>query len=131
MSRRILIIICSCFILGACVRTPVVKEGGYAYINSNYPIVVYHDGKAIRSLDLETGSNTLIIVYNSYQHDYYCTFTWPAVENTVYEVTDQDNRYPLTLYRWVKVNSLWASRLDYQDPTDCTRKPRRTNSDDN
>ena len=132
MNRRILIIICSCFILGACIQTPVVKEGGYAFISSNYPIVSVNGAEVepVYSLDIETGSNTLIIVYNTYQHDYYCTFTWSAVENTVYEVTDQDNRYPLTLYRWVKTNSLWASRLDPVDPLECVREPRRENSAD-
>ena len=49
-----------------------------------------------------------MIVYNTYRHDYYCSFRWTAVADAVYEVTDQENRYPLTLYRWVKTNSLWA-----------------------
>ena len=81
-------------------------------------------------LDIESGDNKLVIVYNTYQHDYYCTFSWTAVENTAYEVTDQENQYPLTLYRWVRTNSLWASRLDPLDPLECIREPRRGKIDD-
>ena len=112
-------------LLSACIKQPVIKGDGYALIRSNYPIVSVN-GKEVDQtyrLDIESGENTLVIVYNTYRHDYYCTFRLKAVEGTVYEVTDQDNQYPLTLFRWVSTNSLWASRLDPTDPLDCSRKP--------
>ncbi|MFV2004795.1 MAG: hypothetical protein ACC650_06275 [Gammaproteobacteria bacterium] len=75
-------------------------------------------------LDLETGENSLLIVYNTYQYDYFCTFSWLVTAGTAYEVTDQENLYPLTLYRWYKRNGLWAVRLDPVDPLECAQKPR-------
>jgi hypothetical protein len=76
-------------------------------------------------LDIKAGENTLVIVYNTYQSDYFCTFNWIAEADTVYEVTDQENAYPLTLYRWERANSLWASRLDPVDPAKCDVVQRR------
>ncbi len=73
-------------------------------------------------LDIEAGEINLVIVYRSYQYDYNCTFTWTAVAGTAYEVTDQEKSYPLTLYRWVRKNSLWAIRMDPVDPLQCTRE---------
>ena len=127
MNRPLLLILGACLFLGACVQSPVIKEGGYAFFRSNYPVVNVN-GVAIEPayrLDIPAGENTLVIVYHTYRHDYNCTFTWTAVTGTAYEVTDQDNRYPLTLYRWVKTNSLWASRLDPIDPVECIRQARR------
>ena len=133
MSLRNILFICTCLFLSACVQAPVFKEEGYAFIRSNYPIVSVN-GEEVEPayrLDIEAGENTMVIVYNTYQNNYYCTFSWTALAGTVYEVTDQDNRYPLTLYRWVRTNSLWASRLDPVDPSDCMREPRRRNNVDN
>ena len=100
------------------------KGGNYAIIKSNYPIVSLNGVEQDPSyaLDIEAGETTLVIVYHTYQYNYSCTFSWTAVAGTAYEVTDQDNRYPLTLYRWVRKNSLWASRLDPLDPLQCTRE---------
>jgi hypothetical protein len=133
MNLRIILTICSGLFLTACIQTPVIKEDGYAFIRSSYPIVSVNgvEIEAVYSADIEAGENTLLTVYNTYQHDYYCTFSWTAMANTVYEVVDQGNQYPLTLYRWVKTNSLWASRLDPLDPLECVQKPRRGNNDDN
>lgn len=116
-----MLLICTSIISAACVQTVKLKGEGYVLIRSNYPIL-YFNGEQIEPayrLDIEAGENTVVIVYNTYQHDYYCTFSWTAVANAVYEVTDQENQYPLTLYRWVRTNSLWASRLDPVDPLDC------------
>ena len=113
--------------VSACVKAPVFKQGNYAFIRSNYPIVNVNGVKVEPAyrLDIEAGENILVIVYNTYQHDYFCTFSWTALANTAYEVVDKENRYPLTLYRWVRTNSLWASRLDPADPLECAQKPRR------
>ena len=126
MSMRNTLLTCYCLILGACVRAPEFKADNYAYIRSNYPIVSVNDERLepVYRLDIEAGTNTVVIVYNTYRYDYYCTFSWTSAASTAYEVTDQENRYPLTLYRWVKTNSLWASRLDPTDPIDCISKAR-------
>jgi hypothetical protein len=110
--------------LSACVQTPVFKAEGYAHIRSNYPIVSLNGAEIepAHDMDLEAGENTLVIVYNSYQYDYFCTFTWTTVSGTAYEVTDQEKSHPLTLYRWFRKNSLWAIRLDPLDPLQCTQK---------
>ena len=64
------------------------------------------------------------IVYNTYSYDYFCSFTWTAEPRLIYEVTDQENSEPLTLYQWKRKNRFWAMRLDPVDPTNCERKPR-------
>jgi len=40
-----------------------------------------------------------------------------------YEITDQENQYPLTLYQWHKENILWSIRLDPANPLVCSKKP--------
>ncbi len=127
MNKVLSVIIVTCLLIGACVQGPVFKGDDYAFFRSNYPIVSINGVATELSyrLDIPAGDNTLVIVYNTYPHDYYCTFTWTAEAETVYEVTDQYNRYPLTLYRWARTNSLWASRLDPVDPVECTRQARR------
>jgi len=132
MKLRILMFICSSILLYACVQSPGFKGDGYAFIRSNYPIVKANgeEVEPLYKLDIESGKNTLVIVYNTYRHDYYCRFGWTAEADTVYEVTDQENSYPLTLHRWVRTNSLWASRLDPMEPLECIKKPRRGNTAD-
>ena len=112
--------------LGSCVQQAVFKAEDYALIKSNYPIVAINGIEIEKSyqLDLEAGENSLVIIYNSYQHDYFCTFSWLAIAGTAYEVTDQENRFPLTLYRWHRKNDLWAIRLDPVDPLECVHKQR-------
>lgn len=109
--------------LNSCVQPPVFKTEDYALITSNYPIVSINGDKLEKTyrLDIKAGNNTLKIVYNTYQYDYLCTFTWIATSGTAYEVTDQENKYPLTLYRWHKKNDLWAIRLNPVDPLECTK----------
>jgi len=122
MNLRIILFICSSLLLGSCVQAPTFKGENYALITSNYPIVSVNgvETEDTYKLDIDTGENTLVIVYHTYQKDYHCTFTWDAVAGTVYEVTDQENKFPLTLYRWVRTNSLWANRLDPADPLECS-----------
>jgi len=122
MKFRIILFIYSGLFLGGCVQVPAFKGDDYAFITSNYPIVKVNGAEIEKTydLDLEAGNNSLVIVYNTYRYDYFCTFTWDAVAGTAYEVTDQENQYPLTLYRWVRTNSLWANRRDSVDPLECT-----------
>lgn len=126
MKAQITFFVCGCLLLNACVQVPVFKQDGYALINSNYPIVNLNgvEIEPAYQLDIEAGETTLVIVYNTYQYDYACTFSWTAAAGTAYEVTDQENSYPLTLFRWVRKNDLWAIRLDPLDPLQCIRKPR-------
>ena len=122
MKRIIYLSICAVLFLSACVQAPVFKDEGYAHIKSNYPIVNLNgvEIEPAYTLDIKAEKNTLVIVYHTYQHYYYCTFTWTAVANTAYEVTDQENKYPLTLFRWVRSNGLWAARLDPMNPVECS-----------
>ena len=127
MSRPVILIVGICLFLCACVQAPVFRGEDYAFFRSNYPVISIN-GEAIEPsyrLDIPAGETTLIIIYHTYRFDYHCTFTWTAVAETAYEVTDQDNRYPLTLYRWARTNSLWASRLDSIDPLECIPKQRQ------
>jgi len=125
-AKRKIFFTVSCMLLGSCVQSPVFKAEDYALFKSNYPVVAINDSKIEKTyqLDLEAGENSLVIIYNTYQYDYLCTFRWLTKAGTVYEVTDQENQYPLTLYRWHKKNSLWAIRLDPVNPMECTQKPR-------
>lgn len=122
MNLIIILFIFSSLFLSSCVQTPAFKGDEYAVITSNYPVVKVNDVEIedTYTLDIEAGENTLVIVYNAYRYDYFCTFSWAAIAGTVYEVTDQENQYPLTLYRWVRTNGLWANRLDPVDPLTCT-----------
>ena len=119
-----------CMLLSGCVQTPPVKQGDYALLISNYPIIKIN-GEVIKDetddsykQDIKAGENTAVIVYNTYSYDYFCSFTWTAEPRLIYEVTDQENIEPLTLYQWKRKNRLWAQRLDPIDPTHCERKPR-------
>ena len=122
MIIRLLILV-SCFFVHGCVQAPVFKEGDFAQVRSNYPIVNVNGAEVppAYALDIEAGENTLVIIYNTYQYDYHCTFSWQAVAQTAYEVTDQENRQPLTLYRWLRKNGMWAIRMDPVDPIQCIR----------
>ena len=125
-AKRLVFFTGLCMVLASCVQPAVFKTENHALIKSNYPIVSVNgnDIKKAYQLDLEAGKNTLIIVYNSYQYDYFCRFSWLAKAGSAYEVTDQENQYPLTLYRWHRKNGLWAIRLDPADPLECIEKPK-------
>ena len=114
-------------LLSGCVQVPAFKAGDYALINSSYPIVSINGSEIEKTykLDIEAGKNSLVIVYDTYQYDYFCTFSWLAIAGTAYEVTDQENQYPLTLYGWHRKNRLWAIRLDPVDPLECRQKPKK------
>ena len=123
-AKRIVMYTFTSIVLSSCVHQPAFKAEGYALIKSDYPIVSLN-GINIENtyeLDLDAGENSLVIVYNTYQHDYFCTFNWLAEAGTAYEVTDQENQSPLTLYRWRRKNRLWAIRLDPVDPLECITK---------
>ena len=131
MNMRITFFIFCSLLLASCVQAPTFKGEGYALITSNYPIVSVN-GVAVEDtykLDIDTGENTLVIIYRTYTKDYHCSFTWTATAGTAYEVTDQENSYPLTLYRWVRKNRLWALRLDPVDPSECPAAGHKGNSE--
>ena len=123
MKMRNCVITCATFVLTACVQAPVFKSEDHALLRSSYPVVSLNGAKIQPSykLDIPSGDTKAVIVFRAYRYDYYCTFEWTATPRTAYEVTDQEDKYPLTLYRWVRSNALWASRLDPIDPMDCTR----------
>ena len=127
MTRRFISFLYTTALLSACVQQPVFEGEKQALIRSSYPIVSINGEQTepLYRTTIEAGDTTLVIVYYTYHNDYYCTFSWNASANTVYEVTNQENRYPLTMFRWVRTNSLWASRLDPLDPLECRRESRR------
>ena len=119
-----------CLVLSSCVQTPPVKPCDHALLISNYPILringedIHAESGDSYKQDLNAGENTVVIVYNTYSYDYFCSFTWTAEPRLIYEVTDQENIEPLTLYQWKRKNRLWAQRLNPVDPTHCERKLR-------
>ena len=127
MKPGIRLAVLTVVLLTACVQKPAFEGENQALVRSSYPIVSVNGEQTepVYRLSIDAGDVTAVIVYNTYRHDYYCTFSWIAAASTVYEVTDQENRYPLTLFRWVRTNSLWASRLDPTDPVECIKQPKR------
>ena len=125
-AKRLIFFTIIFMLLSGCVQQPAFKTEDYALFTSDYPIVRINgiDIETTYNLDLEAGENSLVIVYSTYQHDYFCTFSWVAIAGTAYEVTDHENLYPLTLYRWHRRNGLWAVRLDPMDPLECDQKPK-------
>jgi len=121
---RTCVIAFAALLLNACVQAPVFKSEEHALLKSSYPVVKLN-GVTIQpsyKLDISAGDTTAVVVFRSYRYDYHCIFTWNAKPGTAYEVTDQEDKYPLTLYRWVRSNALWAARLDPVDPVDCAQK---------
>lgn len=114
-------LILTSLVLSACVQAPVFKGDDYAYIASNYPIVSVNGVQVdpVYKLDFKAGMNTLVIVYHTYRYDYLCTFQWHADSGVAYEVTNQNHKYPLTLYRWKPNNKYWVSRHDPVAPLQC------------
>jgi len=124
MKRQLFILFCAGLVTSSCVQAPVFKGEEYAYITSNYPMVRVNNSEIEPrySYDLPAGEVTLVVVYRTYLQDYVCTFSWTARAGTAYEVTDQEHKYPLTLYRWEPTNSYWASRQDPVEPVECISK---------
>lgn len=124
--RTFLGILAAATTMTACVQTPVIEDEHQALLKSNYPIVSVNGAPIPPSYELNVaaGEISALIVYRTYRYDYHCTFTWTAAAGAVYEVTDHENKFPLTLYRWQKRNSLWAVRHDPVDPAHCEREAR-------
>ena len=131
MNTRFFLTCLAVVLLSACVKTPVFKGENYAHIESSHAIVSINGNKVAPtySLDLPAGDNTLVALYPTYRFQYYCQFAWKAEPHTAYEITDQENKYPLTLYRWKRANDLWAKRLDPVDPVKCSKESEVDKSD--
>jgi len=122
MNMRFFLPCLAVVLVSACVKAPVYKGENYARVESSHAIVSVN-GKEIDpaySLELPAGDISLVALYPTYRYKYSCQFTWKAAPRTAYEITDQENKYPLTLYRWKRTNGLWAERLDPVDPVICT-----------
>lgn len=124
MSKRLVLIATLCLFASSCIQSPEFKTAEHALINSNYPIVSINGNEIEKTyhLDLKAGENSIVVVYDTYQYDYFCTFRWDAQAGIAYEVTDQENQQPLTLYRWYERNGLWAIRLDPVEPQECVKE---------
>lgn len=120
LSKRCLLPIVAGLLLAACVEVPVITQH-HALLTSNYPVVEVNGEPIADSYrtELPAGEVTVVAVYRAYRRDYHCRFSWDAVADTRYEITDYDHRFPLTLYRWQKKNRLWARRLEPAEPLDC------------
>ena len=123
-ARQIIFSVLLCMALVSCVHQPVFETEQHALVKASHPIVEV-DGNMIEKnyqLDLEEGKHSIVVIYNTYQYEYFCAFSWFAKAGTVYEITDQENLYPLTLYRWHRENDYWSKRLDVINPYRCTKK---------
>lgn len=111
-------------VLTACVKAPVYKGDNYAYVKSSHAIININDEQIepVYAVNIKSGNNTLVVLYRTYRHDYYCEFQWTSKPQTSYEITNQENKLPLTLYRWKRQNGLWASRLNPVDPVKCSKE---------
>ena len=124
MNARFILGCFAALYLSACVKAPVYKGENHAFLKSSHAIIKVNGEqvKPLYTLDLEAGENTLVVLYRTYKENYYCEFVWTATPGTAYEITDHEKQYPLTLYRWVRRNSLWSLRLDPVDPVNCTKE---------
>ena len=113
-----------CANLGGCIASGPAAPEGRALLITGYPIVLV-DGNAVESsyaLELAPGNHSITVVYQTYSWNYHCQFEWEADADQRYEVVDSDNVHPLTLYRWVRINSLWAARYDPVNPVSCEKR---------
>ena len=124
MNIRLLFLFFTVLLTNACVKAPVYKGENHALVKSSHAIIKVNDEQIepAYALNLKTGENTLVVLYRTYRHDYYCEFQWISKSQTAYEITDQENKYPLTLYHWKRQNDYLALRLDPIDPVKCTKK---------
>jgi hypothetical protein len=124
MSMRFILGCFAALHINACVKAPVYKGEHYALLKSSHAIVNVNGAQIepVYTLDLKAGENTLVVLYRTYRNNYYCEFVWNSTPGTAYEITDHERNYPLTLYRWVRKNSLWAIRMDPVDPVKCTKE---------
>lgn len=124
MNARFIFVCLTILYIGSCVQAPNFKGDDYSFIKSSHTIVSVN-GEGVDpkyTMDLMVGETTLVVLYRTYRHSYYCLFKWTSESRTAYEITDQENQYPLTLYRWKRENDLWASRLDPIDPVKCSEE---------
>jgi len=113
--------------LTGCVAIPRTDEG-VVQLTSNYPIIEVNGSKndPQYSVKLPEDKNDVVIVYMTYMYDYHCYFSWHADAATRYEVTDYGHRYPLTLFTWEYVNSMWVKRSLPTAPASCEQLPTGT-----
>lgn len=75
-------------------------------------------------LSLSKGENTLVARRQTYQMNYDCIFVFNAKPGFHYEITDQSNPEPMTLYRLNKKNIFWHIRTQPVIPVNCTATAR-------
>ena len=115
-------------VLAGCIAPGPAAPEGKVLLKANYPIVKI-DNVAIESVYetvLSPGEHTVTVVYHTYRWDYHCRFRWQAEPDQRYEINNSENIHPLTLYRWVRANGLWAIRYDPLDPELCEKQPIET-----
>ena len=109
-------------LLSGCVTQPEHQsEGDYAKLKSWMEILTINgeSPKDPYEARLLPGIYHLKVLYKTYRKDYLCYFEFEAVAGRSYEIVDHSNTEPLVLYRWRRVNGLWAERTDPIKP-DCS-----------
>ena len=103
-----------------CVQQPLIEQGFDASVRSHYPIEAVNDQPAEEPYYayFHEGAAALTVRFDSYFHQYLCTFHWHTIAGEHYEVRHEDFKEPLVLYHWQRVNALWAERVDPVFP-DC------------
>jgi hypothetical protein len=122
MITRFFFAVTLVLMIGGCVTKPQYKGEKYALLKSSHAIISVN-GEPIDAsykLDIRSGQNSIVVRYPTYLNTYFCEFVWEVRSGTTYEITDHEDRYPLTLYRWKRQNDWLAKRLDPIDPRGCS-----------
>lgn len=118
-------------LLCSCVQQAPLKLGdGQIYLRSSYPMIKL-DGAATPNfyrITTAAGRHQLTVRYKTVLRTYLCEFDWQAEAGQVYEVVRDNQADPLTLYRWTRVNALWASRTQARAPNACRLENREPGS---
>ena len=96
--------------LQACVAAPTLDEGQSELISS-YPIVELNGQAFEQRFDVRvsSGLTSVVVKYQSYRYDYYCSFEFMAKSQMRYEIVHEEASQPIVLYRWVYRSKLWST----------------------
>jgi len=110
----------------SCARhTGETSPGSQAKLTTSGELIAINGetAEATDQVSLPPGRHDVVVRYRTYRFDYRCHFSFEATGGQVYEIVDQSNPQPMTLYRLRRQNPLWSERLDRVAPTDCYAGP--------
>ncbi|MEH6550340.1 MAG: hypothetical protein V7744_10190 [Pseudomonadales bacterium] len=122
---RNLIVVIIMLLVTACVQQPVSTSPGELATLKSWASIISIDGKTSPfeySAELLAGNHKMVVLHKTYRWNYRCHFDFVVQPNTYYELISSTNKTPLTLYRWERTNSLWATRYDGVEPTSCDQE---------